>query len=97
MRVGRSVIPPGKAGVVILAAALVPVVLRKLKPVAKAVGQGISKVGETMVKLAEEPHDPVKTEKVDVAPAEPAAKPAAAKAARKRKPAPKRPTAKKPA
>lgn len=73
---GRPVIPPGKAGAIILAAALAPVVLRKLKPLARAIGKGFSKVGESVIRMAEEPHDEVKTEKA----AEPEKKPAAAKA-----------------
>ncbi|HMS54800.1 MAG TPA: hypothetical protein PKA27_05325 [Fimbriimonadaceae bacterium] len=64
----KSVIPPGKAGLVVLAAALTPIVLRKMRPVTRAVGKGLAKVGDMLIKTAEEPHDPVKTESVDVPP-----------------------------
>lgn len=78
----RSVIPPGKAGLVVLAAALTPIVLRKMRPVTRAVGKGLSKFGDMLIKTAEEPHDPVKTESVETpaksAPKQPSARPATA-------------------
>lgn len=88
---GRPIIPPGKAGLVVLAAALAPVVLRKFKPFAAAVGKGLSKMGDQMVKMAEAPHDPVKTEKAE-APKEasaPRPKPASKRSAPAKKSKPK--------
>lgn len=58
----RSVIPPGKAGLIVLAAAVVPIVLKKMKPVTRAVGKGLANMGEMLVKSAEEPQDEVKKE-----------------------------------
>ncbi len=59
---GRSSIPPGKAGLVVLAVATLPILLKKCKPLVKVVGSGLTKFGEAMTKAAEEPMDPVKTE-----------------------------------
>lgn len=53
MRVG-GVIPPGRAGVIMLAVAFAPLVLRKLKPVTRAVGEGLVKAGETLRRIAED-------------------------------------------
>ena len=59
---GRSSIPPGKAGLIVLAVATLPILLRKCKPLVKVVGSGLTKFGEAMTKAAEEPMDHVKTE-----------------------------------
>jgi hypothetical protein len=48
----RGVIPPGKAGLVILAAAVVPVVVKNFRPFAKTVGQGFVAMGEKIKEAA---------------------------------------------
>jgi hypothetical protein len=53
MRIGRGIVPPGKIGLVMIAAAVAPVVLRKAKPLAKAVGKGIAKLGEAVERIAD--------------------------------------------
>lgn len=50
----RGVIPPGRAGLLILVAALVPVVLGRAKPWARKVGQGLVKLGEKIQEGVEE-------------------------------------------
>jgi hypothetical protein len=54
MRVPYGVVPPNKIGAVVLAAVLAPVVLKKAKPVAKAVGNALIKAGETVRDFARE-------------------------------------------
>jgi hypothetical protein len=57
-------IPTSKVGLVmILGSALAPVIVRKLRPVAKKLGKGIIKLGKKIRDAAEEPHDPRKTSK----------------------------------
>jgi Sec-independent protein translocase protein TatA len=94
MRPGRTAIPPGKAGLVVLAAALVPIALKKMKPLTRAVGKGMSRFGEMLLKSAEEPHEGPKTEQVaeppkKAAPRAKAATKAAPKAAARKRPGPK--------
>ena len=50
----RGAIPPGKAGLVVLAAAAIPVVIGAAKPLARAVGRGLSKIGEKLQEAAAE-------------------------------------------
>lgn len=51
----RGSYPPGRAGLIIAAAALVPVVLRKAKPITRAVGNSLIWAGKVINELAEEP------------------------------------------
>lgn len=51
MRRSPGVIPPGKAAIFVLAAALVPVVLKEAKPLVRAVGRGLRKLGDMVDKL----------------------------------------------
>lgn len=86
----RGVIPPGRAGLLILVAALVPVVLGKAKPWAKKVGQGLVKLGEKIQEGVEEAVVEAKAAKpAPKAAAKPAEKPVA-------KPAPPKTAAAKP-
>ncbi|MCB8933544.1 MAG: hypothetical protein M9921_14820 [Fimbriimonadaceae bacterium] len=89
----RGVIPPGKAGLLVLAAAMVPIVLGKAKPWAKKFGQGLVKLGEKLQEGAEEAAAEVQPEaaapKAEAKPTPP--KPAAAKATAR--PAPPKPAA----
>jgi hypothetical protein len=49
MRIPRTgLIPPGKAGLVVLAAALLPVALKRARPLVKKVGSGLMRVGEML-------------------------------------------------
>ena len=50
----RGVVPPGKAGLLIVAAVIVPAAAKKLKPLAKWTGKSLVKVGEFVQKLADE-------------------------------------------
>lgn len=50
-----GVIPPGKAGLFLLAAALVPVALKEAKPLVRAVGRGFRRLGVMFDKMADEP------------------------------------------
>lgn len=45
---------PGRAGLIVLAAAAVPIVISAAKPLAKAIGRGLSKIGEKLQAAAEE-------------------------------------------
>jgi hypothetical protein len=48
----RIHIPSGNAGLFLLAIALAPLVLKKCKPVAKALGENLVKAGEAVQKMA---------------------------------------------
>ncbi len=48
-----GIVPPGKAGLIMLAAALVPVAAKQAKPLVRAVGRGIKKVGEAIERIAD--------------------------------------------
>lgn len=97
-------IPPGRAGLIVLAVALVPVALAKVKPLAKKLGEELIKIGENLKgSAAEVVEAPPKAEPAKVAPApkaknakpKVAAKPKTAKAkAATKKPAPPKPKAK---
>lgn len=50
-----GVIPPGRAGLFLLAAALVPVALKEAKPLVRAVGRGFRRLGDMFDKMADEP------------------------------------------
>ncbi|HRI45104.1 MAG TPA: hypothetical protein PLL78_07950 [Fimbriimonadaceae bacterium] len=45
---------PGRAGLIVLAAAAVPIVISAAKPLAKAIGRGLSKIGEKLQEAADE-------------------------------------------
>ena len=47
-------VPPGRLGLVILAAALVPIAIKKWPKVVRAVGREVAKAGEGIQKLADE-------------------------------------------
>jgi len=65
----RGAIPPGKAGLVVLAAAAIPVVIGAAKPLARAVGRGLTKIGDKLQEAAAE----AKNSKGAPPPPEPAA------------------------
>jgi hypothetical protein len=48
----RMNIPSGGAGLVLLAVALTPVVLKKCKPAIKVVGESLERFGQTVQKAA---------------------------------------------
>jgi Sec-independent protein translocase protein TatA len=50
----RTVIPPGRAGLIVIAAALVPVAVKKFRPMVRAVGNGLINAGKTFQKLADD-------------------------------------------
>ena len=50
----RTVIPPGRAGLIVLAAALVPVAVKKFRPMVRAVGNGLVNAGKTFQKIADD-------------------------------------------
>ena len=50
----RGAIPPGKAGLVVLAAAAIPVVIGAAKPFARAIGRGLTKIGDKLQEAASE-------------------------------------------
>lgn len=50
----RGAIPPGKAGLVVLAAAAIPVVIGAAKPFARAIGRGLTKIGDKLQEAAAE-------------------------------------------
>jgi hypothetical protein len=54
----RPIIPPGKAGVLVLAAATVPLLLSRCKPFAKKVGEKMVEWGEKLQKEVEKPEPP---------------------------------------
>lgn len=57
-------LPPGRTALVaILMGAIAPMGGRKLKPVAKALGKGMIRLGKRIRDAAEEPHDPRKTQR----------------------------------
>ena len=58
-------IPAGKAGLLLLAVAVVPIIWKKVRPVVNRVGEGVSKAGEALMKATKAPHKGPKTEKVD--------------------------------
>lgn len=45
---------PGRAGLIVLAAAAVPIVISAAKPLAKAIGRGLSKIGDKLQEAADE-------------------------------------------
>lgn len=51
---------PGRAGIIMLAAAAVPVIITACKPLAKAVGKGLIAAGEALKKAGEETVEPKK-------------------------------------
>ncbi|MBI1757329.1 MAG: hypothetical protein HYR64_09515 [Fimbriimonas ginsengisoli] len=57
----RGIVPPGRLGLLLIAAAMVPVVLARCKPFAKKVGEALVKAGEKLKETAEEPTKPVAT------------------------------------
>lgn len=59
IRMGRGPIVPGKAGLIMLAAAAVPILVTAFKPLAKAVGKGLIAAGEALKQAADEPEKPV--------------------------------------
>lgn len=83
----RLNLPPGRAGLIVFAAAAVPVIIKSAKPLVRRVGRGLVKLGEQMSREAEAPA-PTEPPK-----AEPAAEPKPKRArARTPKPAAKRTT-----
>jgi hypothetical protein len=66
-----GVIPPGKAGLVMLAVAFVPVAIKACKPLVRAIGRGLKKAGEAAERvvdnsqIAAEKAEPVATTVVD--------------------------------
>lgn len=61
--VRRGPIPPGNAGPLLLAAVLVPVVLKAFKPLARTLGKGLSDLGKKLEDSAEDPHADARTER----------------------------------
>lgn len=53
MRRTPGIIPPGKAGLFMLAAVLVPVVIKHAKPLVKKVGEGLQWLGEAVERVAD--------------------------------------------
>jgi|SRR5947209_15714739 len=51
---GRVVIPPGRAGLIVLAVAAVPIVVKKFKPVVRWTGKKLSEAGARVTKMADE-------------------------------------------
>ena len=54
----RPIIPPGKAGVLVLAAATVPLLISRCKPFAKKMGEKMVEWGEKLQKEALKPEPP---------------------------------------
>jgi len=50
----RGPIPPGKAGLIMLAAAAIPVAIAAFKPLARALGKGLVSAGEALKDAAKE-------------------------------------------
>jgi hypothetical protein len=87
----RPIIPPGRAGLLVLAAATVPIVISRCKPLAKRVGEKMVEWGEKLQKEARKPDpqpEPAKAEEA-VATATAVAEPVAAEPAEPPKPKPK--------
>ncbi|HVL39244.1 MAG TPA: hypothetical protein VM328_07620 [Fimbriimonadaceae bacterium] len=61
----RTPIPPGAVGIVIVAAAAAPALLRKMKPLARSLGKGFRNFGQKLEEAAEEPHDKGRTGRED--------------------------------
>lgn len=53
----RGAIPPGKLGLVVLAAALVPIFIRKCKPFVRDLADGMVKAGEKLRETVADPAD----------------------------------------
>lgn len=53
MRRPGGIVPPGKAGLLMLAFALVPIVLKEAKPLVRAAGRGLRRLGEAVERVAE--------------------------------------------
>jgi len=51
---GGGMIPPGKAGLVVLAVAAVPIVVKKFRPIVRWTGRKLTQVGERVTKMADE-------------------------------------------
>ncbi len=51
----QGIIPPGRAGLIVLAAALVPVALRHMKPFTRSLGDALVKAGEYLRAPDDEP------------------------------------------
>lgn len=51
---GSRGIPPGRGGLIILAAACVPIVIKKFKPIVRFVGKKLTEVGDKVQRIAEE-------------------------------------------
>lgn len=89
MRRTPGIVPPGKAGLIMLAAALIPVAAKQAKPLVRAVGRGIRKVGEAIERIVDssqidaEPEPQVVNESAPEP--EPAEKPKKAKKAKSKK------------
>jgi hypothetical protein len=54
MRRGGGVVPPGAAGLVVLAVAAVPIVVKHFRPIIRRVGKGLVRAGERVQKMADE-------------------------------------------
>ncbi len=48
-----GIVSPGKAGLIMLVAALVPVAAKQAKPLVRAVGRGIKRVGEAIERIVD--------------------------------------------
>ncbi len=48
-----GIVPPGKAGLLMLAAALVPIVLKEAKPLVRAAGRGLRHLGDAIMRIAD--------------------------------------------
>lgn len=54
MRRGGGVIPPGRAGLIVLAVAMVPIVVKKFKPIVRWTGKKLTEAGQRVTKMADE-------------------------------------------
>lgn len=48
-----GIVPPGKAGLLMLAAALVPIVVKEAKPLVRAAGRGLRHLGDAIMRIAD--------------------------------------------
>ena len=90
----RGAIPPGKLGLVVLAAALAPIFIRKCKPLVKGVADGLVKAGERLRNSVAEPNEAAEATKATAASAKKSSN--ASGAEPKTTVKPKRPATKKP-
>jgi len=51
---GRVVIPPGRAGLIVLAVAAVPIVVKKFRPIVRWTGKKLSEAGARVTQMADE-------------------------------------------